>query len=86
MLDRAYGWLDKTLAGREWAAGASFSAADCAAAPSLFYADWVEQIGPSRPRLAAYRARLLSHPTVKRAVDEARPYRSYFPLGAPDRD
>ena len=23
---------------------------------------------------------------AKRAVDEARPYRSYFPLGAPDRD
>ena len=29
MLDRAYGWLDKTLAGREWVAGASFSAAAC---------------------------------------------------------
>ncbi|MGH8161442.1 MAG: hypothetical protein ACRESR_04725, partial [Gammaproteobacteria bacterium] len=24
--------------------------------------------------------------TVARAVDEARPYRSLFPLGAPDRD
>jgi glutathione S-transferase len=23
---------------------------------------------------------------VARAVDEARPFRSYFPLGAPDRD
>jgi len=60
--------------------------ADCAAAPSLFYADWVEEIGPSRPRLQAYRARLLAHPVVARAVDEGRPYRPYFPLGAPDRD
>lgn len=82
----AYEWLEANLGPGEWATGDEFTLADCAAAPSLFYADWVEQIGPSRPRLAAYRARLLSHPTVKRAVDEARPYRSYFPLGAPDRD
>ncbi len=25
MLDKAYDWLDKTLAGREWAAGATFN-------------------------------------------------------------
>ena len=37
-------------------------------------------------RLAAYRARLLAHPVVARAVDEGRPFRAYFPLGAPDRD
>ncbi|MGN6689956.1 MAG: glutathione S-transferase family protein, partial [Sphingopyxis sp.] len=36
--------------------------------------------------LRAYRARLLAHPTVARCVEEARPYRAYFPLGAPDRD
>ena len=39
-----------------------------------------------RPKLKAYRARLLAHPIVARAVEEARPYRPYFPLGAPDRD
>ena len=33
MLDRAYGWLDRALAGREWAAGGGFSLADCAAGP-----------------------------------------------------
>ena len=31
-------------------------------APSLFYADWVEEIGDGRPKLKAYRARLLAHP------------------------
>ncbi|MBA2466498.1 MAG: glutathione S-transferase family protein, partial [Sphingomonas sp.] len=51
-----------------------------------FYADWIDEIGIGRPRLAAYRARLLARPAVARAVDEARPYRNYFPLGAPDRD
>lgn len=84
-LRQAYDWLETQLGG-EWAVGAHFTLADCAAAPSLFYADWVQEIGPARPKLAAYRARLLAHTAVARAVDEARPYRAYFPLGAPDRD
>jgi glutathione S-transferase len=84
-LNVAYDWIEQRIGG-EWAAGDSFSLADCAAAPSLFYADWVEEIGPERPKLSAYRARLLQHPHVARVVDEARPYRPYFPLGAPDRD
>jgi glutathione S-transferase len=82
----AYDWLESNLPDSGWAAGESFTLADCAAAPALFYADWVEEIGPGRPKVAAYRARLLAHPVVARVVDEARPYRPYFPLGAPDRD
>jgi glutathione S-transferase len=82
----AYDWLETNLGEGPWAAGDTFTLADCAAAPSLFYADWIEEIGPNRPKLAAYRARLLAHPIVARAVDEGRPYRAYFPLGAPDRD
>ncbi|WP_404710818.1 glutathione S-transferase family protein [Sphingomonas sp. MMS24-J13] len=85
MLDRAYAWLDHRLAGHEWATDA-FSLADCAAAPSLFYADWAHPIPDAFPTLKAYRARLLARPSIARAVDEARPYRTYFPLGAPDRD
>jgi glutathione S-transferase len=84
-LQIAYDWLEANL-DEPWAAGDSFTLADCAAAPSLFYSDWVEEIGSGRPRLAAYRARLLAHPVVARCVDEARPYRPLFPLGAPDRD
>jgi glutathione S-transferase len=82
----AYDWLETNLPEDGWAAGDQFTLADCAAAPSLFYADWVEEIGGARPRLKAYRARLLEHPVVARVVDEARPYRPYFPLGAPERD
>ena len=85
-LHTAYDWLEGSLGDGPWAVGDQFTLADCAAAPSLFYADWVEEIGPERPRLAAYRARLLAHPIVARAVDEGRPYRHYFPLGASDRD
>ena len=85
-LNVAYGWLEGRLAGRTWAAGEDFSMADCAAAPSLFYADWVHPIGEAFPLVRQYRRRLLARPSFKRAVDEARPYRHYFPLGAPDRD
>jgi len=86
LLDKAYLWLDARMAGRSWAAGEAFSLADCAAAPSLFYADWVHPIGAQFADLVAYRKRLLSRPSFARAVDEARPYRKLFPLGAPDRD
>lgn len=85
-LNVAYDWLEANLPESGWAAGESFTLADCAAAPSLFYADWVEEMGERRPKLQAYRARLLEHPIVAQVVDEARPYRPYFPLGAPDRD
>jgi glutathione S-transferase len=85
-LHKAYDWLEANLGAGPWAAGDRFTMADCAAAPSLFYADWVEEIGPGRPNLASYRARLLAHPAVARAVDGGRPFRHYFPLGAPDRD
>jgi glutathione S-transferase len=85
-LDKVYGWLDTQLAGRTWAAGDDFTLADCAAAPSLFYADWVHEIAPAFATLRAYRQRVLARPSVARCVEDARPYRHYFPLGAPDRD
>jgi glutathione S-transferase len=86
LLDTAYRWLDGAMKDREWAAANEFSLADCAAAPALFYADWVHPIGESFPNVLAYRQRLLARPSFARAVDEARPYRPNFPLGAPDRD
>ncbi|MFC3286208.1 glutathione S-transferase family protein [Litchfieldella rifensis] len=86
MLDTAYRWLDEAMAGREWAAGDAFSLADCAAAPALFYADWTHPIGETFTNVHAYRRRLLARLSFARAVDEARPYRPLFPLGAPDRD
>jgi glutathione S-transferase len=86
MLETAYAWLDERMANREWAAGQAFSLADCAAAPALFYADWTHAIPARLANLTAYRARLLARPSFARAVNEARPFRPFFPLGAPDRD
>lgn len=86
LLDTAYQWLDGQLAGQDWACEGDFSMADCAAAPSLFYADWVHEIDAAFPNTRAYRTRLLARTSVARAVEAARPYRHLFPLGAPDRD
>lgn len=86
MLQRTYHWLEKHLQHKRFACGDAFTLADCAAAPSLFYADWVHEIGEDCPALRGYRERLLARPSVKRCVDDARPYRSLFPPGAPERD
>ena len=85
-LETAYRWPDGWMAGRDWAAAGQFSLADCAFAPALFYADWVHPIAEEWANVRAYRARLLARPSVARCVEEARPYRPLFPLGAPDRD
>ena len=85
-LSVSYAWLEHEIDGRTWAAGDDFTMADCAAAPALFYADWIHPIPEDCPQLRAYRARLLAHPSVARAVEGGRPFRHLFPLGAPDRD
>lgn len=82
-LDKSYAWLAGHISHR-WAIGDQFSIADCAAAPALFYADWVHPIPDGT--LGSYRARLLARRSIARVVNEARPYRAFFPLGAPDRD
>jgi len=86
MLETSYAWLDQRMQGRTWAVGETFTLADCAAAPSLFYADWTHRIPERYEHVTAYRARLLQRPSIARVVDEARRFRHYFPLGAPDRD
>jgi len=85
-LDTAYRWLDAVMARRTWAAGENFTLGDCAAAPALFYADWAHPIAPGFAHVRGYRSRLLERPSVVRVVDEARPFRQFFPLGAPERD
>lgn len=83
-LQRSYRWIDGWLAG--YARPDGVSLIECAAAPALFYADWVVPIPDECARLKGWRAHLLALPPVSRCVEDARPYRSYFPLGAPDRD
>ncbi|MDQ3139753.1 MAG: glutathione S-transferase family protein [Pseudomonadota bacterium] len=77
-----YPILDAGLGDDGWAVGQNFTLADCAAAPALFYANIVQPFA-AHPRLAAYYRRLLERPSVARTIDEARPYRSFFPLEWP---
>ena len=84
-LHRSYAWLEKWLGGRPLADG-RVTLVECAAAPSLFYADWVEPVGDGYPLLAAWRAHLNALPEVIPCIEAARPYRPWFPPGAPDRD
>ena len=87
MLETSYALLDRRMTDRTWAVGDSFSLADCAAAPALLYADWTHAIPKHFAAVHAYRRRLLGRPSYARALDDARPYRHLFPLGAPvDRD
>jgi glutathione S-transferase len=79
-LDKSYAWLNRWMAGRTWAANDVFGIADCAAAPALFYAHWGHPIPESHAAVREYRARLLARPSIKRVVDEARPWREIFPL------
>jgi glutathione S-transferase len=83
-LTRTYRWLEGWL--EYYPPMDHVTLIECAAAPSLFYADWVHPIADEFPRLKRWRAHLLSLPAVARCVDEARPYRAWFPPGAPDRD
>ena len=84
MLATAYRTLETRLAGRTWAVGDIFTLADCAAAPALFYADWVQPFRSDYPILGAYFTRLMARPSFARVVDEARPWRHFFPGGAPE--
>ncbi len=83
-LQRSYAWLEGWL--QFYPPLHHVTMIECSAAPALFYADWVLPISGEFPRLKRWRAHLLHLPAVARCVEQARPYRQFFPLGAPDRD
>ncbi|WP_237155647.1 glutathione S-transferase family protein [Oryzibacter oryziterrae] len=78
-LDTAYAMIERQLDGKVWATGDAFTLADCAALPALFFAAIVHPFGADQPRLAAYFERLLARPSVRRVIDEARPWFRFFP-------
>jgi glutathione S-transferase len=75
----ALGMVDRVVAKNTWAIGESFTMADCAAAPALFYADKVMPLAATHPNAAAYLRRLTERPSYARALEEAEPYFRYFP-------
>lgn len=79
-LRTAYGMIETQLGDKEWIAGDSFSMADCAAAPALFYSETLEPLGEAQPRLRAYYDRLMARPSFARVLEEARPYFHFYPF------
>jgi glutathione S-transferase len=83
-LDRIYAVIDDHVSGGEWLAGPTFTLADAAAAPALFYARAIrrwDEIGLAG--LTGYYEKLSAQPSVARVIDEARPFRDLFPLPWP---
>lgn len=79
-LQTALGLLDKAMTKRAWAAGDSFSMADCAAGPPLFYVNMaVAPLSGTYDNVAAYLDRLAHRPSYARALKEAEPYLKYVP-------
>jgi glutathione S-transferase len=78
-LATAYDMLERQLTHRTWAIGESFTVADCAAAPALFYSNTLHSFEQSHPKLAAYFERLVARPSVHRTFVEARPYFQNYP-------
>jgi glutathione S-transferase len=83
-LEMAYGMLETQLTRHELLAGDTFTIADCAAAPGLFYAlaihPWDES---THPRLTRYYRALAQRPSFVKVIADARPYRHLFPLPWP---
>ncbi len=83
-LDMAYGMLETQLAGYEFLVGETFTVADCAAAPGLFYAlaihPWDEG---THPQVTRYYHALAQRPSFAEVIANARPYRELFPLPWP---
>jgi glutathione S-transferase len=86
-LSSAYALIDRHQEGRTWLASDGFSIADCAAAPALFYAATYVPLPSDHVHLTAYFERLLSHPSVARTIDQARPWFKFYPgrAGLPRR-
>jgi glutathione S-transferase len=78
-LATALGLLDREMASKTWAMGDTFTMADCAAAPSLFYANMLQPLGDTYKNAAAYLARLKQRPSFARALKEAEPYLKLVP-------
>ncbi len=81
-LDKSYSWLDGWL--EYYPTSPQITLIECAAAPSLYYADWVHPIGSAHPRLRHWLNHLKALPPVARCIAEAEPWRAFFPVPTPE--
>jgi glutathione S-transferase len=73
------GMIEQQMSSGGWASGDTFTMADCAAAPALFYGSMVVPFGAEHGNLAAYFGRLKARPSFARVMEEAKPYFNMVP-------
>ena len=78
-LETALALVDRDMENGGWATGMTFTMADCAAAPALFYANEVAPFGDKHPGCSRYLERLAARPCFMRVLAEAEPYFKMFP-------
>lgn len=78
-LAAACAMVDRDMADRHWATGDTFTMADCAAAPALFYTDKIMPLAGRYPAAHAFLERLKARPSFARTLVEAEPYARFFP-------
>jgi len=77
-LRQGYDLVAAMIAG-PWATGETFTLADCAALPALYYGDYAISLA-GWPGLTAYLERLKTRPSAERVLQEAQPFLKDFPL------
>ena len=78
-LEIALSLVDRDMGEGGWATGLTFTMADCAAAPALYYANQVAPFGDRHAGAARYLDRLIARPSFARVLAEAEPYFAMFP-------
>lgn len=78
-LEIALTLVDRDMADGGWATGLTFTMADCAAAPALYYANQVAPFGDQHLGAARYLDRLMARASFARVLEEAAPYFAMFP-------
>jgi glutathione S-transferase len=78
-LATALDMIEREVMGKQWVRGDSFTLADCAASPALFYADKVMPLAGKWPEALALLERLKARPGFARVLAEAEPWFKYFP-------
>ncbi|WP_137042753.1 glutathione S-transferase family protein [Pseudolabrys sp. FHR47] len=84
-IGKSYAIFEDKIGNGIWALGDSYSLADCAASPALFYANCAVPITDTTPKLKAYYERLMRRPSYLRALKEAEPFFDWVPMDVKPR-
>lgn len=71
-VETMYSFMEHELGAQKFAQGNTFTMADCAAAPALFYAEMIAPFAEHK-NIQAYWERLKKHDSVQKTFNDARP-------------